>query len=97
MKIRLGFVSNSSSASFIIATKKDLTESFLRKILEAIKDINVNGIAYPCSFLEEECGFEGINILSSEDFLKEVWLGQNFNEFRKKLLKINRDCPHFKI
>jgi len=33
MKIRLGFVSNSSSASFIVATKKDLTESFLRKKL----------------------------------------------------------------
>ena len=33
MKIRLGFVSNSSSASFIIATKKNITESFLRKKL----------------------------------------------------------------
>jgi len=35
LKVRLGFVSNSSSVSFLIATKKELTESQLKnKLLE---------------------------------------------------------------
>ncbi len=59
--------------------------------------INVEGIVYPCSFLEDEYGFEGIDIISSEDFLSDIWFSPNFNQFRNKLLKINRNCPQFKI
>jgi len=101
-RIPIGFDSCSAN-KFLEAVKNNPNYKRYKMMSEPCESacfsiyINVDGIAYPCSFLEEEYGFEGINILSIEDFLKEVWLGQNFNEFRKKLLKINRDCPHFKI
>jgi len=59
--------------------------------------INRNGIAYPCSFLEGEAGYKGINMMEIKDFLREVWYGEEFRNFRGKLKHTDRNCPHFKI
>jgi len=39
MKIRNGFVSNSSSSSFVIAVKKDVHEKVLKQLTEYEKDV----------------------------------------------------------
>ncbi|NVM53069.1 MAG: radical SAM protein [Candidatus Helarchaeota archaeon] len=59
--------------------------------------INVEGIGYPCSFLEGENGYRGINIKEIPDFLKDAWYHDFTVNFRNKLLKNNRICPQFKI
>ena len=59
--------------------------------------INVEGIAYPCSFIEGQKSLKGINLLHVQDFLKEVWYSQEVKSFREKLLKRNRNCPEFDI
>ncbi len=59
--------------------------------------VNVEGIAYPCSFLEGEPGYESINILTADDFMKDVWYHPFIKNFRDKLLQEKRNCPHFAI
>jgi MoaA/NifB/PqqE/SkfB family radical SAM enzyme len=51
--------------------------------------ISVDGIAWPCSFSEGE--EKGISVLG-HDF-KEIWNGKIANEWRKRLLSKNRECP----
>jgi len=53
--------------------------------------INVDGIGYPCSFCEGEEGFAGINLLTMEDFSKEVWYAEETKMFRDRLMG-NKDC-----
>lgn len=57
--------------------------------------INVDGIAYPCSFLEDQNGTTGINLLRTQNFLQDIWFSREFIEFRKKLMQKNRSCPEF--
>jgi len=59
--------------------------------------INVEGKAFPCSFLEGENGIEGINVLQVNDFLNNIWFEENNKKFRQKLIKNGRECPCFII
>ncbi len=78
-----------------------------RKMLEVMTDpcesscfslyVNVKGKVYPCSFLEGENGYNGIDILKTDDFLKTVWYKDSIRLFRENLIKNQRSCPHFVI
>jgi hypothetical protein len=64
--------------------------------------INVKGLYYPCSFVEDE--WKGIDVLNCNDFIKDVWYGEETVKFREKLLKQEniisktcRFCPVFDI
>ncbi len=59
--------------------------------------INVDGIGYPCSFLEGENGYTGIDLTKIDDFLKDVWYNFEIIKFRTDLLNNNRNCLYFKI
>lgn len=65
--------------------------------------INYKGEYFPCSFCEDEGEWkEGIDVISSEDFIENVWKHPKTNSFRDNLLKnINcmgcRECPMFQI
>ena len=59
--------------------------------------INVEGKVFPCSFLEGEMGYKGIDLLNLNDFLDEVWFAQEIKKFRRKLIKNGRKCPCFII
>lgn len=59
--------------------------------------INTDCIAFPCSFLEGEEGYEGIDVLKSEDFLKDVWFAKSVKRFRKALIQNSRHCLHYNI
>lgn len=64
--------------------------------------VDVNGVTWPCSFCEDLDGISGINLLDIKDFMKEVWYGEPYVEFRKKLLSSCsitgcRECPAFNL
>ena len=101
-KIRIGF--DSCSANKFMEAIKDNSEYEIYKMMSEPCEsscfslyINVEGIAFPCSFLEGEPICEGINILSVKDFFKDIWYNERIDNFRRNLLKINRNCPYFKI
>lgn len=48
--------------------------------------INVLGEYWNCSFCEDEPGWEPVNVLKADDFLKDVWYSEPIKKFREKLL-----------
>lgn len=60
--------------------------------------INCEGIAFPCSFMEEVGEWkQGIPVLDCDDFIGEVWNNPKFIEWRKKLLGNFRRCPVYNV
>lgn len=60
--------------------------------------INTDGLFFPCSFCEGHDEWsEGIDVANCDNFVKDVWMHPRVEEFRKKLLKCNRNCPMFKV
>lgn len=65
--------------------------------------INYKGEYFPCSFCEGEGEWkEGLDVLSCEDFVENIWKHPKTNAFRDKLLKNTncmgcRQCPIFKV
>ena len=53
--------------------------------------INVDAVAYPCSFTEGNEGIIGINILECEDFIKDAWYHDFSRQWRDNLIK-SKDC-----
>lgn len=56
--------------------------------------ININGSYFPCPFAEP-AGVQGISVLDKDDFVSEVWNGQENREWQEQLLTIKRTCPLF--
>lgn len=55
--------------------------------------VDVDAKAFPCSFSPGTPGWrEGIDILSCNDFVKDVWFGQRISEWRKNLLGSSQSC-----
>jgi hypothetical protein len=75
--------------------------------------IDVDGIAYPCSFCEGESNEEiqvlkGLDALNCNDFIKDIWNNKDMYEWKNKLLNSSstcncsyknecRKCPVFKL
>lgn len=53
--------------------------------------INVEGIFYPCPFLEF-AGVKGTSVLDKDSFVKDVWNNEDNQEWREQLLTIKRSC-----
>lgn len=107
---RIGF--DSCSAPLFLAAIKDRPdyehyeelaepcESYLFSIY-----INNKGECVPCSFLEEEAGYEHLNILKCDDFMKDIWNHESVKTWRKNLLATEKECsvakcrmcPHYRI
>lgn len=97
--IRIGFDSCSASNFMKCADTKQFKdcvepcESTLFSIY-----INVDGIAYPCSFAEGNC--EGVSVIENE--FMNVWMSKPFMEFREKVIG-NKDengcrmCPLYNL
>ena len=68
--------------------------------LPIVKDINVEGKFFPCSFLEDE-DFEGIDCTEKDlDFFKKVWQNEKVVEVRNKIINAktcNRSCYKYKL
>ena len=64
--------------------------------------INVKGEYYSCSFIEGEKGYNGINILECDDFMKDLWYNKEVKKWRHNLIQSKdknncRRCPHFNL
>ncbi len=101
-KIRIGF--DSCAANDVLKLLKTHPRYEMLKMMSEPCEstcfslyINVDGIAYPCSFLEEIPGYESIDVVKSENFFKDIWFNPIIKDFRKKLIKNLRNCPQFKI
>jgi len=58
--------------------------------------LNAEGHAFPCSFAEGEGEWkEGIDVVSCDDFIKDVWNHPRMNAFRNKSISNCRDCVLF--
>ncbi|MBN2151563.1 MAG: radical SAM protein [Candidatus Lokiarchaeota archaeon] len=99
-KINFGF--DSCSANRFLGVIQDLpNKQHLSMMVEPCEGscfscyINVDGIAYPCSFLEGQPSIKGISVPRARDFIHDVWFSREFSEFRKKLIHNKRSCPEF--
>lgn len=55
--------------------------------------INTDGLFYPCSFLEEEPGFEGgLDVVNCQDFLKDIWHHPKTIAYRERVIQGHKDC-----
>jgi hypothetical protein len=61
--------------------------------------IDTFGKFYPCSFSPntDVWGDTGIDVVSCNDFIKDVWFHERTKAFRKTLLDGNRNCPIYRI
>ena len=106
--IRMGFDSCSASAfQRTIFDREDYEQ--LIQMVDACESslfsayINVEGKFVYCSFTEDEPGWEGIDVVNCDDFLDDVWYGEETGKFREQLLKSRcektgcRKCPIFDL
>jgi hypothetical protein len=60
--------------------------------------IDTHGKFYPCSFTPKSDDWqEGLDVLSCDNFINDIWFNQKTNMFRSKLLSGNRNCPLFEV
>ena len=60
--------------------------------------INCKGEYFACSFAEGHDMFsKGLDVLSTDDFLGDIWNGKETENFREVLLGQERHCPLYKI
>jgi hypothetical protein len=91
-KINYGFDS-CSAGIYLESIKEEKNKTQLEQMVDSCESlrmsiyINVDGYAFPCSFCEGTEGWvEGINVLESKDFVKDVWFNDNSKIWRKNLI-----------
>jgi len=102
LNVPIGFDS-CSAPKFLDAVKDRENYKVLEMLAEPCESscfssyINVNGDFFPCSFMEGSGEWtEGIDVVRFNCF-ENVWFHPKVNEFRKKLLSCNRNCPEFNV
>lgn len=95
--VQIGFDS-CSAPIFLMAMKHDKNFEKYIEMVESCESTkfsaycNVDGVFWPCSFTEDEIGFNGVSVIDSEDFITDVWNHPNTLHFRKMLL--DQDNSH---
>lgn len=91
LEVSIGFDS-CSAPMFIKEIKGKENYKEMEKMVDSCEStlfsyyINVDGMGYPCSFSEGLPEYEGIDILQSKDFIKDVWLQFETANFRDKCI-----------
>jgi hypothetical protein len=105
--IPIGFDSCSApSFAEVIRIRADKDE--LMKYVEPCESccfsyyINTMGIGFPCSFSEGSEDYKGIDVLNCNDFMKEVWFGEEALKFRNAVTSNTdgngcRNCPIYNL
>jgi radical SAM protein with 4Fe4S-binding SPASM domain len=110
-KIGLGF--DSCGCYNVLSTIKDdpnFNYEELRLVMEPCEAtlfsiyVNVDGNAYPCSFLEKQEREVNLNYTSTNNLLNDIWFSEQFKNFRKNLLATKnynalgcRECPVYDL
>ena len=106
-KAAIGFDS-CSAPSFLRAVKDREDYDKLEMLAEPCESdcfssyINVDGRYFHCSFTEGQDGWDGVDVLACEDFMKDLWNSPEVERFRGCLMKSAkeqgcRSCPIFKL
>jgi len=105
--INFGFDS-CSSANFLRAVRDHKDYKRFEMMVEPCEStlfsyyINVDGIGFPCSFTEGNPAYHGVNVAECNDFIKDVWMGEEAVRFREAVLG-NKDahgcrmCPLYDL
>ena len=99
--IKIGFDS-CSAPHFLKTIENNENYEQLKMMIEPCEStcfsyyINVDGIGFPCSFVEGVEGYNGVNILNTNYFL-EVWNHEETWKFRNALLNNHRSCPIYNL
>ena len=109
-KISIGFDSCSAPKFEAVVQELGLTEHEKTRLTACSEScesaifsgyINVFAKWFPCSFSEGECGFEGIDVLTCTDFVKDIWHSDDALRFRAMLAENTecgcRHCPIFEL
>jgi len=59
--------------------------------------VDVNGMAWYCSFAENHEDVIPVNMLDVKDFYRDVWYATPVKAFRAKVMASNRACPIYKL
>ncbi len=103
--IPVGFDS-CSAFKFLAAVSKREDYNKFEKLAEPCEStcfsmyVNAEGKFFPCSFTEDEDGWEGIDLTKINDFLEDVWYNDKVKDYRNKIISCrncNQSCFHFKI
>lgn len=106
---RFGFDSCSSRKFFnYLDSDSSLTDEFKKKMYECIEPcessvfssyVSVDAKYYPCSFCEgvNADWKDGLSVLDCNDFITDIWYNEKTQNFKKKLLSCDRDCPIYTI
>jgi len=106
-KISIGFDSCGAS-NFLKAVEKHENFNRFKTLAEPCEStcfslyINVDAKAFPCSFTEDQPGYNGVDIIGTNDFIKGVWNHPELQQFRNKLITGKdkhgcRTCPEFNL
>lgn len=103
--VRYGFDSCSAHIyTESIQDKEDEEKKQLEMMVEPCESglfssyINCRGKFFVCSFAEGEDNWKtGIDVLSCNNFLKEVWFHPRLMEWRQRLIKNDRHCPIYNL
>lgn len=100
--IPIGFDScSASNLKRIVGSKYDVVVAACDSTLFSVY-INAAGRAFPCSFSEHGCGFQGVDVLGAVDFVNDVWFSDEFCRFRESVM-LNTDenrcrmCPIYDL
>lgn len=100
--IKIGFDS-CSAPYFLEAIKDNENYEHLKIMIEPCESslfswyINVDGIGFPCSFVEGVNGYKGVDVLNSDDFIGKIWNHEETLRFRDLLLSNHRNCPVYNL
>lgn len=96
--IRFGFDSCSGSMFMkSVVTRPNATEliQYVDNCESSLMSfyLNVDGVAYPCSFLEGIGVWEeGIDVTKVDNFFKEVWYNDKIVQYRDRLINSSKSC-----
>jgi len=102
-KVKYGFDSCSANL-YLESIKDEKNKEELEKYAEPCESglfssyINCYGEFFVCSFSEgEDTWKEGINVLTCNDFLEDVWNHPRLKTWRKRLINNKRECPIYNL
>lgn len=102
--VRIGFDSCSAPISYFFSKRK-IEHCYIEPCESTLFScyINVDGISFPCSFVEQLDVYNGMDLSKPlKNPLNEWWFGEEYNNFRNKVLNTQepngcRYCPYFDI
>jgi len=108
LSLEIGFGFDSCSCNkFLLSVEQHPDIARFKTLAEPCESLcfsmycNVDGMLFPCSFIEGEKEWEqGIDLTLAQDFLKDVWFSEKLSLYRQKIIETRntqQSCFYFNI